>query len=45
MDWNEAVADEYLVLDAYAIADPSSYTKVYNDSFLKRYLTSLIKRQ
>ena len=45
MDWNEAVAGEYLVLDSYAIADPSSYTKVYNDSFLKRYLTSLIKRQ
>jgi hypothetical protein len=25
--------------------DPASFTQVYNDSFLKLYLTSLIKRQ
>ena len=25
--------------------DPTTYTQLFNDSFLKRYLTSLIKRQ
>jgi hypothetical protein len=25
--------------------DPSDYSKVWNDSFVKKYLTSLIKRQ
>jgi hypothetical protein len=25
--------------------DPNDFTKVYNDSFLKRYLTALMKRQ
>ena len=25
--------------------DPNDHTRVYNDSFLKRYLTALIKRQ
>jgi len=40
-----SIAGEYLVLDTYSIADPATYSKVYNDSFLKRYLTSTIKRQ
>jgi hypothetical protein len=25
--------------------DPNSFTNVYNDSFLKKYLTALMKRQ
>jgi hypothetical protein len=25
--------------------DPSEYSRIWNDSFLKQYLTSLIKRQ
>ena len=25
--------------------DPSSYSQVWNDSFLKQYLTALVKRQ
>ena len=29
----------------YRILDPNTFTGVYNDSFLKQYLTSLIKRQ
>lgn len=36
---------EYLVIEAYRIIDPNSYTDVYNDRWLKRYATSLIKRQ
>ena len=31
--------------DGYEAIDPESYTDVYNDAFLKKYLTALIKRQ
>ena len=29
----------------YRILDPNTFTNVYNDSFLKKYLTALIKKQ
>ena len=45
IDWGSVKKDEYLVLDCYRTIDPSDYSRVYNDSFLKRYLTALIKRQ
>jgi len=45
IDWNQQSAGNYLVIDCYRILDPSDYSGVYNDSFVKKYLTSLIKRQ
>ena len=45
MDWQSQSANDYLVIDCYRLLDPSVYSEVYNDSFLKKYLTSLIKRQ
>ena len=45
IDWGSESADTYLVLDCYRALDPNSFTQVYNDSFLKLYLTALIKRQ
>ena len=46
MDWNNDVkADEYIVIECYRKLDPTTYTDVYNDMYLKRYATSLIKRQ
>ena len=45
IDWGSQSKDTFLVLDCYRILDPNTYTNVYNDSFLKKYLTSLIKRQ
>jgi len=45
LDWGSQSLDTYLVIDCYRILDPDTYTNVYNDSFLKKYLTSLIKRQ
>lgn len=38
-------ANEYLIIEAYRIIDPESYTDVYNDRWVKRYSTALIKRQ
>ena len=34
-----------MVLECYRALDPASFTGVYNDTFLKLYLTALIKRQ
>ena len=38
-------ADQYIVIEAYSIIDPATYADVYNDLYLKKYLTALIKRQ
>ena len=45
IDWDSEEKDNWLVIDCFRILDPNTYTGVYNDSFLKRYLTALIKRQ
>lgn len=44
-DWGSATADDYLIIDCYRMLDPNSYSRVWNDSFLKRYVTALVKRQ
>ena len=41
IDWSSVNADDYLVLDCYRLLDPNDFPRVYNDSFLKRYLTAL----
>ena len=46
MDWDEEVdKDDFIVVECYRIIDPDTFTDVYNDYFLKRYATALIKRQ
>ena len=45
IDWDSEEKDNWLVIDCFRILDPNTYTGVYNDSFLKRYTTALIKRQ
>ena len=45
IDWGSQSVDDFLVLDCFRILDPNDFTNVYNDSFVKKYLTSLIKRQ
>ena len=45
IDWKAQTAGDYIVIDCYRILDPATFTGVYNDSFLKKYLTALIKRQ
>ena len=45
IDWGSETAGNYLVLDCYRALDPTSFTQVYNDVFLKQYLTALMKRQ
>lgn len=46
MNWEEVLnPDDFIVVECYRILDPSTYTQVYDDMFLKRYSTALIKRQ
>jgi hypothetical protein len=45
IDWASQKADQYIVIDCYRILDPNTFTNVYNDSFIKKYLTALIKKQ
>jgi len=46
MDWtNDIATDEYIVIECYRKLDPSTYTDIWNDIFLKRYVTALFKKQ
>jgi len=45
IDFAELSKDNYIVLDCYRLLNPNEFTRVWNDSFLKRYVTQLIKRQ
>ena len=45
VDWGELSAGQYIIIDCFRAMDPNDYSRVWNDSFLKIYLTSLIKKQ
>ena len=45
IDWGSVSVGDYLVIDCFTLLDPSSYPRVWNDSFIKPYVTALIKRQ
>jgi hypothetical protein len=46
MDWKEDLkVGEFLVIDCFRKLDPETFTDVYNDQWLKRYVTTLFKKQ
>ena len=45
IDWGSVTTGQYIIIDCYSTLDPNDYSRVWNDSFIKPYLTSLIKRQ
>jgi len=45
MDFNSMNEGDFIVIDCQRALDPNSFTKVYNDPFLKMYFTALLKRQ
>ena len=45
IDWGAQTAGDFLVLDCHRALDPETFNQVYNDYFVKLYLTALIKRQ
>ena len=46
-DWSNdfTAGEDYIIIECYRKLDPTSYTDVFNDMYLKRYATALIKRQ
>jgi len=45
VSWSELTAGDYIVIDCFRTLDPNDYVRVWNDSFLKKYTTALLKRQ
>ena len=46
MDWGtDITAGEYLIIEVFRKLDPDTYTDIYDDIYLKRYATTLIKKQ
>jgi len=46
MDWaNDVQPGEFIIVECYRKLDPTTYTDIYDDMFLKRYTTALIKQQ
>jgi len=45
IDWGSQPAGEFIIIECYRALDPASFTQIYNDSWMKQYLTALIKRQ
>ena len=44
-DWAQINVNDYFIIDCFRILDPDDFTRVYNDPFLKRYFTTLCKKQ
>tara|TARA_B100001175_G_scaffold113192_1_gene96069 strand:+ start:464 stop:742 length:279 start_codon:yes stop_codon:yes gene_type:complete len=38
-------ADEHLIIECYRKIDPATFTDIFDDIYLKRYATALIKKQ
>ena len=46
MDWGDDIeVGEYIIMECYRKLDPTTWTDIYNDLWLKKYATALIKRQ
>jgi hypothetical protein len=45
MDWNKVNVGNYLIVEAYEVINPETYTDAWGDRFLSRYATALIKKQ
>ena len=46
MDYGEDVkAGDFIIIECYRKLDPDTYTDIFNDIYLKKYCTQLIKRQ
>ena len=46
-DWENdfTAGEDYIIVECYRKLDPTAYTDIYDDIYLKRYATALIKQQ
>jgi hypothetical protein len=46
LNWSsDVIADQWIVIECYRALDPTAFAKVWNESWLKHYVTALFKRQ
>jgi len=45
VDWSNLRVGEYLIIDCWRQMNGDQFNKVWNDPFIKKYLTALMKRQ
>ena len=45
MDVDSINSNEYIIIECYRKLDPTDFTDIYNDMWLKRYATALVKYQ
>ena len=45
IDYSTVSEGEFVIIECYRAMNGTDYTRIWNDSFLKPYLTALIKRQ
>ena len=44
-DWTKITLGSYIVAEAYMVVDPDVYTAAWDDRWLQKYATALIKQQ
>ncbi len=45
IDWGAQQVEDWIIIECYRALDPDKFAGAYNDTFVKKYLTALIKRQ
>ena len=45
IEWESQTAGDFLIIDCFRALDPETFSDIYNDRFVKRYLVALMKRQ
>ena len=45
IDWGAQQVEDWIIIECYRALDPEKFSGIYNDTFVKKYLTALIKRQ
>ena len=45
IDFEQMSDDTFIIIDGYRLLDPADVSKIYNDFWLKKYATALIKKQ
>jgi hypothetical protein len=44
-DWSAISAGNYLIVKAYQVIDPDTYSGIWQDQWFKKYATALVKKQ
>ena len=45
INWSSLSGGEVIVIDCYRALDPNDFIKIYNDSWVKKYLVAALKKQ